>query len=188
MGQGSPVRRIQGFQAQFSQEFPFWELDIRAIKTWLFAEFCHGKGRKASWGDSRHIWQLVSPPASLAAGRPAGVCWALEHQEEVGRRGGGWNICSDTTEWYHTSGPASPVGPRSPGSPPGPGSPWGKNKEGSNISSARLAMQPLVFGAPPDLLVRHSPAKCGHQPGDTGQAGVGSAIPSTSARGVGGGC
>lgn len=28
LGQGSPERRAQGFQAQFSHEFPFWELDV----------------------------------------------------------------------------------------------------------------------------------------------------------------
>jgi len=57
-------------------------------------------------------------------------------------------------------------------------------------------MQLLVFGAPPDPLVRHSPAKSGHQPAtaelrDTGQTGERPAlspVPSTPGRGVGGGC
>lgn len=33
-------------------------------KTWLFAEVCHGKGRKDSLGASRHIWQIFPLPAS----------------------------------------------------------------------------------------------------------------------------
>jgi len=54
-------------------------------KTWLFAEVCHGKGRRASLGASRYVWQLVSSPENPAVGTLTGVLWALEHQGEVGR-------------------------------------------------------------------------------------------------------
>lgn len=71
-------------------------------KMWLFAEICHGKGRKASLGASRLIWQLVSPQASPAAGRPTGVLWASEHQGEVRRSGGS---CSSSQAQRHGTVP-----------------------------------------------------------------------------------
>lgn len=39
VGQGSPARRAQGFQAQLSHGFPFWELDVRTVKNMAF---CRG--------------------------------------------------------------------------------------------------------------------------------------------------
>lgn len=36
VGRGCPVRRAQGFQAQFSHEFPFWELDVWDTKPMAF--------------------------------------------------------------------------------------------------------------------------------------------------------
>lgn len=75
VGRGSPVRKAQGFQVQFSQEFFFWELDVRAIKNVAFCR--RGRPTVSQW---THVAGVPPPTVSAQTQCHGTVPQGLLHQ------------------------------------------------------------------------------------------------------------